>query len=70
MSDYYSNYIEVGNLNKMMSGGIIKVLKGMFPRYAVSDIVVSDNRLQFASAEFTKFAKQWQFEHVTSHQYP
>jgi len=41
------------------------VLKGMFSRYGVPDIVVSENGPQFASAEFTKFAKQWHFEHVT-----
>ena len=38
----------------------------MFSRYGVPDQVISDNGPQFVSSEFTTFAQQWGFEHVTS----
>ena len=66
VSDYYSNYIEVENIHKANTGGVTKALKAMFSRYGVPDVLVTDNGPQFASAEFTTFAKTWEFEHVTS----
>ena len=66
MCDYYSNFIEVENLNKITTHGVNKALKTMFARYGVPDVVVSDNGPQFGSAEFTTFAKKWGFEHITS----
>ena len=66
VTDYFSNYIEVENLNKTTSGDVTKALKSMFARYGVPDIVISDNGPQFASEEFTKFSKQWNFDHITS----
>ncbi len=66
VTDYFSNYIEVENLNKTTSGSVTKALKSLFTRYGVPDTVVSDNGPQFSSEEFTKFAKQWHFEHITS----
>ena len=66
VTDYFSNYIEVENLNKTTSGDVTKALKSMFARYGVPDIVISDNGPQFASEEFAKFSKQWNFEHITS----
>ncbi len=66
MTDYYSNFIEVENLSRLTSGGVIQVLKGMFARYGVPDKFVSDNGPQFASEEFGGFARKWKFEHITS----
>lgn len=66
VSDYYSNFIEVENLNKATSNTVSKALKTMFARYGVPDILVSDNGPQFASEEFATFARKWGFEHVTS----
>ena len=66
MCDYYSNFIEVENLNKITTHGVTKALKTMFTRYGVPDVMVSDNGPQFDSAEFTTFAKKWEFEHITS----
>ena len=63
VSDYYSNFIEVENISKANTTG---VSKAMFARYGVPDVLISDNGPQFASAEFTTFAKKWGFEHVTS----
>ena len=64
--DYYSNFIEVENINKANATGIFKTLKAMFARCGVPDVLMPDNGPQFASAEFASFAKKWGFEHVTS----
>lgn len=64
--DYYSNFIEVENIHKITSAGVIKALKAMFARYGAPDILISDNGPQFSSAEFAVFAKQWGFKHRTS----
>ena len=57
--EYYSNFIEVDQVNKTTTSGVTKILKSMFSRYGVPDQVVSDNGPQFASAEFAKFGKQF-----------
>ena len=64
--DYYSNFFEVENITKVSTTGVSKALKAMFARYGVPDTLISDNGPQFASEEFTSFAKKWGFEHVTS----
>ena len=64
--DYFSNFIEVDRINKATTSEVTKVLKVMFSRYGVPDQVITDNGPQFTSSEFTTFAQQWGFEHVTS----
>ena len=49
----YAITIEVENLHKPTSSGVIKAL---FARYGVPDTVILDNGLQFASKEFSSFA--------------
>ena len=66
VSDYYSNFIEVENLNKATTGTVSKALKTLFSRYGVPDVLISDNGPQFASEEFASFARAWGFDHVTS----
>ena len=56
--DYYSNFIEIDNINKATSQTVSKALKGMFSRYGIPDIVISDNGPQFSSMEFSEFAKK------------
>lgn len=58
MSDYYSNFVEVERLSTLTSGSVTKALKALFARYGVPDVVVSDNRPQFASSESAKFSKR------------
>ncbi len=41
-------------------------MKSMFAKHGIPDTVVSDNGPQYASTEFSNFAKAWEFEHVTS----
>ena len=64
--DYYSNFIEIDNINRATSQSVCKSLKSMFSRYGVPDIVISDNGPQFAAAEFSEFANKWAFKHDTS----
>ena len=66
VSDYYSNFVEAECVHSMNTSGVTKVLKPMFARYGVPDVLVSDNGPQFDSAEFKNFSKSWGFEHNTS----
>ena len=50
--DYYSNYVEVAHLTKATSSSVIHKIKEKFAQYGVLVAVVTDNSLQFASAEF------------------
>ena len=64
--DYRSRYVEVSALlSSQTSREIIRSLKSIFARHGVPEVVRSDNGPQFDSAEFAKFAKEWEFEHVT-----
>ena len=67
--DYYSNYIEVENLSKTNTGAVTKALKIMYARFGVPDTVITDNGPQFASQEFSSFARVWGFVHTTSSPY-
>ena len=44
-------------------------MKVVFARYGIPDILVTDNGPEFASAEFSVFAKTWMFQHTTSSLY-
>ena len=64
--DYFSNFWEVDRLTSATSAAIILKLKNHFARYGCPDRLISDNGPQFASSEFLKFAKEWDFEHRPS----
>ena len=66
ISDYYSNYIEVARVGSVTSRSIIKELKAVFARFGIPDVLVTDNGPEFSSAEFSVFARTWDFDHVTS----
>ena len=52
--------------NSTKSRAVIQKLKQHFARHGIPDTVMSDNGPQFDSEEFRKFAKAWEFDHVTS----
>ena len=54
--DYFSRYPEVVKLTSTTSASIISVLKSIFSRHGIPEIVRSDNGPQYASAEFLTFA--------------
>ena len=69
--DYYSKYVEFGLLKDESSETTMDLLKSYFARFGVPKIVRSDNGPQFSSKKFKQFAKEWNFQHVTSSQrYP
>ena len=47
----------------------IKKLKLHFARWGIPNEVVTDNGPQFVSDEFARFAKEWNFRHITSSPY-
>ena len=61
--DYYSSS---DNLETTDSRTVINKLKMQFSRHGIPEIVISDGGPQYDSAEFTKFAKDWHFQHITS----
>ena len=67
--DYYSNYWEVDSTltsSTLTSKAVIYKLKQHFARHGIPNTVFSDNGPQFDSDEFRRFARDWEFNHVTS----
>ena len=64
--DYYSNFIKMDRLRNSSSRTVIKVLKMHFSRHGIPEVLISDNSPQYSSQEFSSFAQQWEFKHVTS----
>ncbi len=68
--DYFSNYIEVDNLNSdTRSQNVIKKLRALFSRYGSPLQLISDNGPQFISDEFKQFLHKWDVQHITSSPY-
>uniref|UniRef100_A0A3B3I785 Gypsy retrotransposon integrase-like protein 1 n=1 Tax=Oryzias latipes TaxID=8090 RepID=A0A3B3I785_ORYLA len=66
VSDYYSRFLEILHLPSTTSFQVIQRLKATFARFGIPDEVVSDNGPQFSCAEFREFAKDMDFQHLTS----
>ncbi|RVE55527.1 hypothetical protein OJAV_G00235410 [Oryzias javanicus] len=64
--DYHSRYFEVAKLTSTTSEGVVEHFKSVFARHGIPDEVRSDNGPQFSSEHFCKFARSWNFRHVTS----
>ena len=64
--DYFSKFIDVSYLTSLSSMETIRALKSAFAQHGIPEIVRSDNGPQYDSAEFFKFARDWEFKHVTS----
>ena len=67
--DYYSDFIEVSQLDDTTTATVCDFLKEQFSHHGIPDTLVSDNGSQFTSREFTEFSKEWEFKHVTSSPY-
>lgn len=58
--DYFSNWIELHKLNSKTSKEIINVLKNIFAMFGIPLVFIADNQ-PFNSAEFHRFAKDWEW---------
>ena len=67
--DYFSDFIEVSELQDTTSTSVIQALKEHFSRHGIPDTAVSDNASQFSSQEFHEFSLSWEFNHVSSSPY-
>ena len=67
--DYFSDFVEVSELEDTTSCAVIQVLKEQFSRHGISDTVVSDHSSQYSNQEFHEFSPSWEFNHVTSSPY-
>ena len=57
--DYHSNFVEVERVHRATTSRVTKVLRLLFARYGVPDVLFANNGPQFDSSEFEHFAKQW-----------
>nr|XP_054590599.1 uncharacterized protein K02A2.6-like [Nothobranchius furzeri] len=64
--DCFSRYIEVANLPSLTTATTVERLKVIFARLGMPECLVTDNGLQFASSDFSSFAQDYGFRHVTS----
>ena len=64
--DYYSLWLEVYKLHRIMSTDVITVMKDIFSRHGIPEELVSDNSTQYKSHLFRKFITAWGIHHITS----
>ena len=64
--DYYSKYFELTQLKDSTSATVINCLQHHMSRHGIPEILYSDNGPEFSSLEFRRFAKAYEFHHVTS----
>lgn len=64
--EFYSDFIEVKQLQENTSSSVVEFLKEQFSRYGIPDTLVTDNCPQFTSLEFQQFSRDWEFVQVSS----
>ena len=64
--DYFSRDVEISQVPRKVNAARALQLKRIFSRHGIPDILFTDNGPQSDSQEFTAFANDWQFEHITS----
>ncbi|XP_064638300.1 uncharacterized protein K02A2.6-like [Lineus longissimus] len=64
--DYFSKYIEVGQLNNLTSKQLIEVFKALICHHGIPQILRADNGTQLVSSEFENFLKGYGIKLVTS----
>lgn len=64
--DYFSNFVEVGELTNTSSRQVINFMKDQFARHGIPAELVTDNGPAYSSAEFKKFMGEWEIRHQSS----
>lgn len=64
--DYWSGFFEVQEVKVATSASVIAACKVQFSRHGIPDVLITANGSQFVSSAFSKFAREWQFEHQSS----
>ena len=64
--DYWSSYFKVQEVKQITSTTVITTCKVQFARHGIPDVLITDNRTQFSSSVFVKFAEAWKFEQKIS----
>jgi transposase InsO family protein len=67
--DYFSRWLEIIHMTTTTCQHVIGKLKCMYARFGVHEQLVTDNGPQFTAHEFSAFATEYDFEHVTSSPY-
>ena len=62
--DYFSQYIKISKLSRIMSEEVIQDSKSIFAQH---DVLRSDNQPQYSSYVFQQFSNKYGFDHVTSY---
>ena len=63
--DYFSKYPEVAMMESKSAKATVEVMKVIFARHGIPATVIADN-VPFNSRYFKEFAKQWEFDLITS----
>ncbi|XP_045104418.1 uncharacterized protein K02A2.6-like [Portunus trituberculatus] len=66
MTDYSTNWFEVSDMHRITTHALIDQCRFQFGGHSVPLTVVADSGTQFRSAEFARFAREWNFEIVLS----
>ena len=64
--DNYSKFPVVKKMTTTTSKAVIKLMKSIFDEHGLPVKVISDNGPQYSSDEFLRFARDYNFTHVTS----
>ena len=66
MSDYFSRFLEVIKSTATTTSAVISIMKAVFSRHGIPELLISDNGPQYQSHEIKQFSQAYEFVHVTS----
>uniref|UniRef100_A0A9J8CHS5 Gypsy retrotransposon integrase-like protein 1 n=1 Tax=Cyprinus carpio carpio TaxID=630221 RepID=A0A9J8CHS5_CYPCA len=67
--DYFSRYTDIAHLQNLSGETTRACLKNMFARWGCPNILFTDNGPQFSGSAFKDFARDYDFQHITSSPY-
>ena len=67
--DHYSDFFELDKLQDTLASTVVSVTKTIFARHGSPMKCLTDNGPQFASSEYSNFARSWNFNHISSSPY-